>query len=202
MSSTLIIVIIVFSILMLLVLFYGSKKYKALKSKNKSKVKKEKKPKIKKDLNIKVKPSEMVDIKGSYVDTVDKFLFRKEFKLFILINRILPKGYIAFPKVSVGLILVPVGNKVLFDLIRDKYVDIVIFDEATMKPKVAVDLYDGSIGDEQLDVESPNVVNAFKIAELPLVSFRVKTEYTTNEIKDPIFKALGIDDKNIKHIAE
>jgi hypothetical protein len=43
---------------------------------------------------------------------------------------------------------------------------------------------------------------ALKVAELPLLSFRVKTDYSTEEIKDPIYQALGINDQNIKHIAE
>lgn len=111
----------------------------------------------------------------------------------------MPRGYIAFPKIGTDLILVPVGNKALFDSVRDKYIDLVIFEEATMKPKAAIDLFDGSIGDEQLDIESPEVVNALKIAELPLISFRVKTEYTNEEIKIPIFKALKINEENIEN---
>ena len=202
MSDTVIIILIVAVILILLISFYFFKKYKISKQKGKDKPKKIEKIKVKKEKKIKQKPEDMIDLKGSYVDIADKFLFRKEFKLLIIVNRILPKGYVAFPKVGVDLILVPLGNKTLYDSIQNQYIDLVVFEEDTMKPKVAIDLYDGTIGDEQLDVENPTVVKALKVAELPLISFRVKTDYTTEEIKDPIYEALGINDKKIEHIAE
>ena len=108
----------------------------------------------------------------------------------------LPKGYVAFPKVGIDTILEPVGRKDLFNKIADKYLDIVIFDEYTMKPKVAIDIFDGSIGDEQLDVNSPDVIKALQIAELPLISIKVKTDYTQDEIKNPIYEALGLTVNN------
>ncbi len=103
----------------------------------------------------------------------------------------MPKGYIVFPKVGLDLILAPVGNKSLYESIQGKYVDLVIFEEDTMKPRIAVDLYDGSIGDEQLDIENPDIIKALQVAELPMISFKVKPEYTEEEIKDPIFKILN-----------
>lgn len=136
------------------------------------------------------------ELKGSYVDVVDKFLFRKELKVLVLVSRVLPKGYVAFPKVGIDTILEPVGRKDLFNKIADKYLDIVVFDEYTMKPKVAIDIFDGSIGDEQLDVNSPDVIKALQIAELPLISIKVKTDYTQDEIKNPIFEALGLTVNN------
>lgn len=111
--------------------------------------------------------------------------------MLVLINKILPKGFIVFPKVGVDLILAPVGNKSLYDSIRGKYLDLVIFEDITMKPRLAIDLHDGTIGDEELEVDSPEVVNALKVAELPLISFKIKTDYEIDEIKNPILKELG-----------
>lgn len=198
MSNTLIIIIII-SVLMILIAFYGIKKYKNSK-KNKPKKEKKVKVKVKKDKKVKKnkKPEKSFNDIGSYVDINTKYLFRKELKLLILINKILPKGFIVFPKVGVDLILTPVGNKSLYESIHGEYLDLVIFEEDTMKPRIAIDLYDGSIGDEQLDIHHPNVLKALDSAELPIISFKVKTEYTEEEIKEPIFKILNKNDEKQK----
>ena len=62
-----------------------------------------------------------------------------------------------------------------------------------MKPKAVVDIFDGSIGDEQLDTFSPVVVDALKSAELPIISIKVKTDYDPSEIEKQIFEALGLN---------
>ena len=153
-------------------------------------IKKEKKVKIKKQE--KVKNQDANKMQGSFVSLVDKFLFRKEVKLLVLISKILPKGYVIFPKISLSSILEPIGKKDLFSMVENRILDFVIFEEVTMKPVVAVDVFDGSIGDEQLNENDENVVKALKIANLPIVSFKVKTDYTEDEIKTPIINALGV----------
>ena len=164
------------------------------KIKPKKRIKKEKQPKIKK-----VKPvinQNAVDTQGSYVNLVDKFLFRKEVKLLVLISKILPKGYVIFPKISLGSILEPVGRKNLFISVQNKILDFIIFEEVSMKPVLAIDVYDGSIGDEQINEADGIVVEALNSANLPLVSFKVKTDYTEDEIKTPIYDSLGLNKKD------
>lgn len=176
---------------LIIVLAFGLRKNKIKKIKDK--VKKEKKPfsfgfkKINKNKNGKL------ETKGSYCDTVDKFLYRKEIKVYVLINKILPKGYIAFPKIALKSILEPVGSHALFDAVKSKVVDIVVFERETMKPRAVIDIFDGSIGDEQLDTFSPNVVEALKSAELPIVSVKVKTDYDQKELENQILSALGLN---------
>ncbi len=131
-----------------------------------------------------------LDTKGSYCDVVDKYLFRKELKLFVLISKILPKSYIVFPKVGVDTILEPVGSHTLYNSIRDRYVDLAIFELETMRPRMVIDIFDGSIGDEQLETETPEVIEALKSAELPLISIKVQTAYDPEELKEQIMAAL------------
>lgn len=175
---------------LIIVLAFGIKKNR--EKKHKDNVKKEKKPftfefkKIRKNKNGKL------DTKGSYCDTVDKFLYRKEIKVYVLINKVLPKGFIAFPKISLKSILEPVGSRVLYDSVKSKVVDIVVFERETMKPRAVIDIFDGSIGDEQLDTFSPAVAEALKSAELPIVSVKVKTDYDQKELESQILDALGL----------
>lgn len=186
--------IIIAAVVLFLLLCYGVYKYlkkRKIKPKTEKKEKKIKPKKVKKVKNL--KNENVTQLKGAYVDVVDKFLYRKELKVLVLVSKILPKGYVAFPKVGVDTILEPVGRHDLFNLVSHKYLDIVIFDEITMKPKVVIDIFDGSIGDEQLDVSCPYVVKALEMAELPLIQIKVKTDYSSEEFKDPIYKALGIE---------
>lgn len=179
---------------LLIALALGIKKGRAKKLKDgKKPEKKEKKSFFPKMKRIRKNENGKLDTKGSYCDTIDKFLYRKEIKVYVLINKVLPKGYIAFPKISLKSILEPVGSHALFDAVKSKVVDIVIFDRETMKPKAVVDIFDGSIGDEQLDTFSPIVVEALKSAELPVVSIKVKTDYDASEIEKQIFEALGLN---------
>lgn len=178
------------------------KKVKAKQTDEKKKQKKEKKEKRaqKKEQKREEKLAklEAMKKKGAYCDTVDKFLYRKEIKIFILINRILPKGYIVFPKIGLDTILEPIGDHALYDSVKGKYVDFVIFKQDTMKPVAVVDIFDGSIDDEQLDVNCPEVVEALNSAELPIVSFKVKPDYAEDEIKTPIYNALKVQTEEKK----
>lgn len=205
-AAVLIVLILVF------LLFKFMKKHQFFKKGKEPKQKKEKVKKEKIKLTSKnkknVENNNAAELKGAFVDVVDKFLYRKELKVLVLVSKVLPKGYIAFPKIGLDTILEPVGRKDLFNMVANKHIDIVIFDEMTMKPKVAIDIFDGSIGDEQLDLTSPEVVQALQIAELPLIKIKVKTDYTQDEIKNPIYEALGLqvntedEKKNVEDFGE
>ena len=119
-------------------------------------------------------------------------MFNKEVKIMNLINKILPSDYVLFPKIGADKILEPVGNHNLYNSIKGKYLDFVIFDAKNMKPKVVIDTYDGSLDNEQLDLQAPEVFQAISSAELPIVEIKVKFEYLEEEIKNPIFEALGL----------
>lgn len=191
--------VVVFVLIAFLIYSYVKKR----KSKSKDKQPKEKKLKLKKEkkVNKPKEASDQMNKKASYCDTVDKFLFRKEVKVFILINKILPKGYICFPKIGLETILQPIGSHDLYNSIKGKYVDFVIFKQETMKPLAVVDIFDGSIDDEQVEIDSPEIVEAIKSADLPLVSFRVKPDYLIDEIKQPLFDALKIKDEDVNKYA-
>ena len=85
------------------------------------------------------------------------------------------------------------GKKNLFISVQNKVLDFVVFEEVSMKPVLAVDVYDGTIGDEQINETEEMVIKALESAGLPLVSFKVKTDYMEEEIKKPIYDALGLN---------
>ena len=188
MSDVLLFAIIIFGVFTLVIGYYLFKNIKKFQKSSKQKEKKIKKPKVK----ISKKSDELDEFRGSYVDISKKFLFRKELKLLAHISRALPREYLVFPKIGVDLILGSIGDKNLYNAVASKYIDMVIFEEATMKPVLAIDTYDGSLGNEQLDLECQVLVKALKVAELPLITIKIKGDYTEEDIKKPIFETLGI----------
>lgn len=127
---------------------------------------------------------------NSFVDIIPKFLMQKEYKVLKIIKSALPTGYVVFPKIGVDTILEPLGKNSFFLEVKDKYIDAVIFDENTMQPVIAVDIFDNTPGDFPIEGEEPLVVEALQMVSIPLVSILVKPDYTDEDIKAPIYKVL------------
>ncbi|MGN1162613.1 MAG: DUF2726 domain-containing protein [Christensenellales bacterium] len=131
-------------------------------------------------------------INGQFIhlELKPKYMVRKQLKFYYLLHKILPKEYIAFPNVGVDNLCAPLGNRVEYNKILSKYVDFVIFEEATMKPLLVIDVYDMSYGDESISEFEPDVVKALEAIHLPLVQFMIKDEYDETEIKKKIMDTL------------
>mgnify|MGYP002575717231 FL=1 len=131
-------------------------------------------------------------INGEFIhlELKPKYMVRKQLKFYYLLHKILPKEYIAFPNVGVDNLCAPLGNRVEYNKILSKYVDFVIFEEATMKPLLVIDVYDMSYGDEAISEFEPDVIKALEAIKLPLVQFMIKDEYDEADIKKKIMDVL------------
>ena len=125
-----------------------------------------------------------------HLELKQKYMSRKQLKFYYLLHRILPKQYIAFTNVGVDNLCAPLGNRIEYNKILSKYVDFVIFEEATMKPLLVVDVFDMSYGDESLSEFEPDVIKALEAIKLPLVQFMIKNEYNEKEILNKIMSIL------------
>lgn len=131
-------------------------------------------------------------INGEFIhlELKPKYMVRKQVKFYYLLHKILPKEYIAFPNVGVDNLCAPLGNRVEYNKIMSKYVDFVIFEEATMKPLLVIDVYDMSYGDESISEFEPDVIKALEAIKLPLIQFMIKDEYNEQDIKKKIMDIL------------
>lgn len=145
---------------------------------------KTKKPKQKKE-------RKAVDVTGA-VSLVDKYMYRREVKALIALNRVLPKEFIALPKVGVANLVEPKGSRNLYNSIKDFFVDFVIFEEATMKPKLIVDVYDNSFEDELLKQKHPQLVEIMKNLNINILEIAVRGEIDLNLLQELINKHLEI----------
>ncbi len=131
-------------------------------------------------------------INGEFIhlELQEKFMFRKQLKFYYLLHKILPKEFIAFPNVGVDNLCKPLGNRLEYNKILSKYVDFVIFEEATMKPLLVIDVYDMSYGDGAITEFEPDVIKALEAIKLPLVQFLIKDTYDEKVIKEKIMDIL------------
>lgn len=167
---------------------------KFLRKKNlfKIKIKAKKEKKIKENIEI-----------GS-LKVVDKYMLRREVKILVILNQFLPKEYLALPKVAIGNLILPQGNKNLYNKIKDSFIDFVVFEEKTMNPVLIVDIYDSSFEDELIKDKNPELYAILKSLGLPILEFAVRGEIDTTGLKRKLFDILNLtkQEENLKNKKE
>lgn len=131
--------------------------------------------------------------KSENITLVEKYMYRREIKVLIALNQILPRTYLSLPKVAVGKITQPEGSKIIYNKYKDFFVDFVVFEEATMKPLAVVDVYDNSFDDELIKDRYPELLDLFTFLGLPVVSIAVRNEVDNALLKEKMYSALKID---------
>lgn len=186
MEVVLAIIIIIISLYVLYKIFVYLKKKGFFKKENKVKQKKEKKQKNK----------DISKIMGS-VTLVDKYMYRREVKTLIALNRVLPTNFIALPKVGVANFLEPMGSRNLYNEVKDYFVDFVIFEEETMKPRLVIDVYDNSFEDELLKHRHPLLMEVLSDLKINVLEIAVRGEVDLEILKDLLIKNLGIVEEKV-----
>lgn len=106
----------------------------------------------------------------------EKYMDIREVVFYEYLQRALPEGCVAFPRVGVDTIVQPKGSKNFYNAIMSKYVDYVVFIKKNMKPVLYVDLYDDSLSEQILKEEDKNVENALKVVKLPKLAIKVSPD--------------------------
>lgn len=177
-------IIIIVSLCLILMIMYFF--YNLIKNKKKSSVKvknKQKKPK---------KRKQETTVKNVHLTLQETFMIRKELLFWKYLNYILPKKFIAIPKISLNTLVVPDGDKTIFNLISDKFLDFVVFLEQTMHPVLVIDIYDKSFNDEKLDEQDPFLVEVLSKLNLKVIHILVSNNFDREKTKSEIFEALNI----------
>lgn len=130
------------------------------------------------------------------VKIVDRYMQTREVSALIALNRVLPKGHIALPKVGIANLVEPQVNRNLFNSIKDAFVDFVIFEEASMKPKLVVDIYDNSFADELLEQRHPVLVQILNNLGIKILEVAVRGEIDLSALKALVDKYLGFASLN------
>ena len=119
-------------------------------------------------------------------------MYRKELLFWKYLNSILPRTYIALPKVALVSIINPDGDKNLYNEVFDRTLDIVIFDEQQMRPVLAIDIYDNTYNDDKIEISDPKLFAVISKLGLKLQTILLKLDFDREEVKKQIYKQLNI----------
>ncbi len=107
-----------------------------------------------------------------------------------LYRKILPSTYVVLPKVRVGHILKPSGSKVLYNVCKEEFLDLVVFLRKNMQPVVVVDIIDMTYGNSSMFEINKEVALALKGANLPVVTEYIKEVYDNGLLLQGFLDAL------------
>ncbi len=162
--------------------------FKFIKNKKKTSL-----PKVKKIKEKKVKHKKQeTTVKNVHLVVQETFMVRKELLFWKYLNSILPRRFVAVPKVALNTLVVPDGDKTIFNLVADKSLDFVVFGEQSMHPVLVIDIYDKSFNDENLEEQDPFLVEILNKLNLKVLHILVANDFDREETKKIIFKALNI----------
>ena len=146
------------------------------------------KPKIKKQK----KQKQTAEIKNIPLTVITPFMERKEVLFWKYLHMILPKGMVAVPKVGLNTLVIPDGDRNIFNLVSDKALDFVIFSEDDMSVLLVIDIYDNSLSDRSLKEQDPYLANILSKLKIKVLQVLVSYDFDKIQTKKDIFKALDI----------
>ena len=126
------------------------------------------------------------------------YMIRKELLFWKYLNTILPREYIAVPKVAVNDLLEVEGDKSTYDRIASKTIDFVIFIEKTMYPALVIDIYDKTYNDLKLQEQDPYITEVLTKMKLNFVEILVSSDFDREQTKEYIYSKLGLNNKGEK----
>ena len=186
----LLIIIIVAAACCVISFFYWFFKKKLKISKKSTKPPKPKKQKKQKQKQLEKKS--LYEIKKFNLVLTEKFMYRKELLFWKYLNSILPHTFVAVPKVAMASLVSTDGDKNLYNEIASKTLDIVVFDEQTMRPILVVDVYDNSYNDDCLEEQDPKLYEIVTKLGLKVVKVLMQLNLNKEEIKRQIYQKLNI----------
>ena len=124
-----------------------------------------------------------VDEKDISVSPVGAYVDESVMKFLDYLHMALPQEFIAFPKVGVDQLVVPGKNRVAYNAIMSKYVDVVVFYRKTMEPVLIVDLIDTNAGVESAKLMDRDVAAVLKAIKLNIVEVRLEKAYNIETLR-------------------
>lgn len=139
----------------------------------------------------KPKKSKKQVVTNSHLQVCQTYMVKKEILFWKFLNLILPKEYIAVPKVALCNLLMPDGDKTTFNQVSNKCLDFVIFNATTMYPALVIDIYDNLLN-TKLDEFDPLLTEVLNNLNLKVVHIFLATDFNTENAKKDIYSALSI----------
>ena len=131
-----------------------------------------------------------IDGKSQLVKHVP-FMWPKEVEFYEMFKSVLPSKYIIIPKVCVSKIVKPHGSLVLFNAIKDKFVDFLVLKKDKMEPVVVIDCFYPAITDKTIKEMDTAVAVALKSVNVPVLKYEIlDTDYDKEQVLKTFLDAL------------
>jgi len=136
--------------------------------------------KIDKNMN-KIIDYDKLDAKGQLEKTIP-YLAPKEMVIYDILVSILPKEFVLFPRIGIEKLLKPKNSLVLFNAVKDKFVDMVVFKRNNMEPIMVVDIYDTSIAERSFQEFDKALTKTISAVNIPIWKIEIKDKYDKNQL--------------------
>ena len=120
----------------------------------------------------------------------NEYITKKELAFLNAIHKALPSDFIAFPKVGLANLLAPSGDKISYNLVSDKVVDVCVFTKETMEPILVIDLIEYEVTAIAFNKMNEVAKKAIKIVKLPIIEIEVKDSYDINKLRRDLLTAM------------
>lgn len=119
------------------------------------------------------------------------FMWPKEVEFFEMLQEVIPKTFMIVPKVCVSKIVKPYGSLVLFNAIKDKFVDFVIIKKSNMEPVVVIDCFYPAITDKSIKELDEATKVALDSVNIPILKMEILDEpYNKEQVLKTFLDAL------------
>ncbi|MFW6026335.1 MAG: DUF2726 domain-containing protein [Candidatus Woesearchaeota archaeon] len=110
------------------------------------------------------------------------YMAPSSFKFYTQLRKSIPDEYIIFPKVGLDNIMDPLGTPIVYNDIKNTYVDFCVFKAESLKPVAVIDVVDPEVSTIPVTKQSEIVTKALSKLDLPSIVFYINNEYTNKEI--------------------
>ena len=107
------------------------------------------------------------------------------------IHKALPRDCISFPNVGLTKLVEPKSNKIDYNYVADKYVDVCVFLRKSMTPILAIDLYDPSPAAQQLKKFDENIKNILSTVKIPILHKQIQEHYVIDDLRIELLQAMN-----------
>ena len=131
-----------------------------------------------------------IDAKDVSVTPAGKYCEEDIMKFLDNLHMALPEAFIAFPKVGVDQLVVPGKNRIAYNAIMSKYVDVAVFYRKTMQPVLVIDLVNPNGSTETSATMDKDVVSVLDAIKLPVVQVKLEKAYNLETLRHSLIHSI------------
>ncbi len=119
-----------------------------------------------------------------------EYISKKEMSFLNAVHKALPNEFIAFPKVPLMNLILPTSDKVSYNLVYDKVIDVCVFSRDSFEPILAIDLLELEVTSFSFNKLDETSKKALKSLKVPLLEVQVAENYDVNKLRKDLINTM------------